>query len=144
MDTMKPKHAITFVVALLLSLTSTAQDKCTAQGQAEQFRIEREFSGKRPAKGDKAAELTWATNLQTALAAAAKRAEDCTRTGRPTVTPSATAKIDECLAGVRRRSDELNRRDQGRKLSLQEQTLRRSEDERLQDDYISCTKSPPR
>lgn len=141
---MKPTSAVFLLLAALLSLASTAQDKCTAQGQAEQRRIEQEFSAQRPAKGDKAAEQVWSKNLQASLAAAAKQAEECTRANTPKPSPAATAKVDECLAGVRRRGDELQQRYKGRTLTPQEQTALRGEEQRLHDEYMSCTrpKSP--
>lgn len=141
---MKPKHAILLVVALLLPLSSIAQDKCTTQGKAEQLRIEREFSAQRPARGDKDAELTWSKNLNAALAAAARRAEDCTRASRPAVQPAAAAKVEDCLAGVRRRGDELQQRYRGRTPTLQEQTTQRGEEQRLQDEYMACTRNTHR
>ena len=64
------------MLATLLPLMASAQDRCTAQYEAEQARIIREFSGQRPPKGDRDAEVTWSKNLNDALAASAKRAED--------------------------------------------------------------------
>ena len=141
---MKHKGAISLLLATLLPLISAAQDKCTAQGQAEQLRIEREFAAQRPARGDKAAEQIWSKNLHAALAAAAKQVEDCTRANTPKASPAATAKVDECLAGVRRRGDELQQRYKGRTLTFQEQTALRGEEQRLQDEYMSCTRTKSR
>jgi hypothetical protein len=138
---MKPQNAIFLLLAVLLPLVSAAQDKCTAQGQAEQLRIEREFMAQPPAKGDKAAEQIWAKNLHAALAAAAKQVEDCKRVNTPKPSPAATTKVDECLAGVRRRGDELQQRYKGRTLTFQEQTVLRAEEQRLQDEYMSCTRT---
>jgi hypothetical protein len=137
-------HAIPLIAALLLPLVSVGQDKCTEQGKAEQQSIEREFTAKRPAKGDKDAELTWSKNLYAALAASAKRAEDCTRANRPAATPAATAKLEECLADVRRRTDELQQRYRGRTPTLQEQKKQRDEEARLQDEYQACSKAARR
>ena len=141
---MNPKHALFVLVPLLFPLASTAQDKCTDMGRAEQVRIEKEFSAQRPARGDKDAEQAWSKHLHAALAAAAKRVEDCTRANKPAVPAAVAARIEECLAGVRRRGDELERRYRGRTLTLQEQTIRRGEEERLQDEYMSCTKRTTR
>ncbi len=132
-------HRITlFFLAALLPLAAAAQDKCTAQGAAEQDRIVREFSSRPPAKGDKDAELTWSRNLHAALAAAAKRAEDCTRSNRAAVPPAVAAKEQECIAGVSRRTDELNKRYRGRTLSTQEQVTRRSEEDHLLEERMAC------
>lgn len=141
---MKPHNAISLLLAILLPLASAAQDKCTAQGQAEQLRIEREFVAQRPEKGDKTAEQIWSKNLNAALAAAAKQVEDCTRASKPKPSPAATAKVDECLAGVRRRGDDLQQRYKGRTLTFQEQTTLRGEEQRLQDEYMSCTRTVAR
>jgi hypothetical protein len=141
---MKPQYPISILLAVLLPLVSAAQDKCTTQGQAEQLRIEREFMAQRPAKGDKTAEQAWSKNLHAALAAAAKQVEDCTRANTPKPSPAARAKVDECLAGVRRRGDELQQRYKGRTLTFQEQTTLRGEEQRLQDEYMSCTRTSPR
>jgi len=141
---MTPNNAIPLVLALLLPVVSVAQDKCTAQADAEQRRIERDFMAQRPAKGDTAAEVKWSNDLHAALAATAKRFEDCTRASTPKPSPAAGAKIDECVAGVRRRGDELQRRYSGRTLTFQEQTVRRGEEQRLQDEYMSCTKTTAR
>lgn len=143
-NVMPPKNATLLVLALLLPMVSTAQDQCTAQADAEQRRIERDFRAQRPAKGDMAAEVKWSNDLHAALAATAKRFEDCTRLSTPKPSPAATAKIDECLAGVRRRGDDLQRRYGGRTLTFQEQTVRRGEEQRLQDEYMSCTRTTPR
>ena len=133
------KHHITLsFLAVLLPLAATAQDTCTAQGQEDQDRILREFSSQRPARGDKDAELTWSKNLNAALAAAAKRAEDCARTNKPAVPAAAAAKEQECIAEVSRRTSELDKRYGGRTLSTQEQAARRSEESRLLEDRMSC------
>ncbi len=138
---MKPQNAVFLILAILLPPVIAAQDKCTSQGQAEQRRIEREFIAQRPAKGDTAAEQVWSKNLYAALAAAAKLAEDCTRASKPKPSPAATAKVNECLAAVDRRGDELQQRYKGRTLTFQEQTVLRSEEQRLQDEYTSCTRA---
>lgn len=137
---MKPQNAILSLLAILIPLVSAAQDKCTAQGQAEQRRIEREFMAQLPARGDTAAEQIWSKNLHAALAAAAKQVEDCTRANTPKPSPAATAKVDECLAAVRRRGDELQQRYKGRTLTFQEQTALRDAEQRLSDEYQSCTR----
>lgn len=128
------------ILVVLFPIAALAQDKCTEQGQAEQMRIQKDFTAQRPAKGDKEAELTWSKNLHAALAASAKRAEDCTRANKPPTAPAAAAKIDACLAGVRQKTDALHQRDRGRALTMQEQTARRAEEQGLQDEYMACTK----
>jgi len=132
------------VLALWVPLAGAAQDKCAAQAQAEQQRIERELTAQRPARGDKAAEQAWASKLHSELAAVASRFEACTRANTPKHTAAATAKMDDCLAGVRRRGDELRRQSSGRTLSLQEQTLLRDQERRLHDDYMACSRTTPR
>lgn len=141
---MKPRYTIPLLLALLIPLASAAQDKCAAQAQAEQLRIEREFTAQRPAKGDATAQQIWSKNLHAALSAAAKQAEDCTRANAPKPSSAATAKVDECLAAVRRRGDELQQRYKGRTLTVQEQAALRDEQQRLSDEYTSCTRKSPR
>lgn len=102
-------HIALPLLVVLLPLAANAQDKCTAQGEAEQNRIVREFSSRPPAKGDKNAELTWSKNLHAALAAAAKRAEDCARSNRAAIPPATAAKEGECIAGSNRRADEFEK-----------------------------------
>mgnify|MGYP002781121301 CR=1 FL=1 len=57
---------IAFFLVLLAPLAG-ADDRCTAQGRAEQARIERDFASKRPTRGDRDAEATWARNVDAAL-----------------------------------------------------------------------------
>ncbi len=132
-------HIMLSFLLALLPLAAIAQDKCTAQGQAEQDRIVREFSSQLPAKGDKDAELTWSRNLHAALAAAAKRAEDCTRSSRAAIPPAAAAKEQECIAGSNRRADEFEKRYRGRTLTAQEQSTKRAEEQRLIEERMSCS-----
>jgi len=131
-------HITLSLLAALLPLVASAQDECTAQGEAEQKRIVQEFSRQVPAKGDKDAELAWSKKLNAALEAAAKRAEDCTRSNRRAIPPATAAKEQECIAGVNRRTDDLDKRYRGRTLSAQEQATRRSEEDRLLEDRMSC------
>ena len=133
-------HHITLsLLVALLPLAANAQDKCTTQGEAEQNRIVREFSSQPPAKGDRDAELTWSKNLHAALAAAAKRAEDCVRSNRAAIPPATAAKEEACIAGNNRRTDEFDKRYRGRTLTAQEQAMRRIEEQRLIEERISCT-----
>jgi hypothetical protein len=126
------------MLAALLPLMASAQDTCTAQYEAEQARIVREFSGKRPPKGDRDAEVTWSKNLNAALAASAKRAEDCTRANRMPASPTSIAKEQECIAAVNHRLAELDKRYSGHSLNTQEQIARRTEQDRLMDDRMQC------
>lgn len=127
------------LLAALLPLAATAQDKCTVQGQVEQDRVVREYSGQRPAKGDREAELTWSRNMNSALAAAAKRAEECTRSSKPATPAAAAMKQEDCIAGAVRGVTDLEKRYQGRTLTSQEQATKRSEEQRLIEQRMSCT-----
>jgi hypothetical protein len=133
------KYILIFLFIAILPLAAKAQDNCTVQGEAEQNRIVREFLSRPPAKGEKDAEFTWSKNLNAALAAAAKRAEDCTRSNRSAIPPAAAAKEQECLAANNRQADEFQKRYGGRALTPQEQTTRRAEETRLMDERMSCT-----
>ncbi len=128
-----------FLLVALLPFAANAEDKCTTQGEAEQARIVREFSSRPPTRGNKDAELSWSRNLNAALEAAAKRAEDCTRSSRSTISPAAATKEQECLATNNRRADEFQKRYGARTLTPQEQATRRTEETRLIDERMSCT-----
>lgn len=137
-------RAATAFVLVLLSAHANAQDRCTAQGQAEQERIQREFVSNRPAKDDKDAQVTWARNLNAALAAAARRAEDCARAARQAEAPAIAARERECAARAIAQADELDKRYRGRSLSPQEQAARRSEEDRLLQERMSCIRGQGR
>lgn len=132
-------HGTLSILLFLLPLAAGAQDRCTAEGQVEQDRIVREFSGQPPARGDKDAEIAWSRRLHAALEANAKRAEDCVRANRAAIPPATAAKEAECIAGSIRRADEMVERYRGRTLTAQEQATRRAEEQRLHEERMSCT-----
>jgi hypothetical protein len=134
-----PDRSALILLLALLPLAASAEDKCRVQGEAEQDRIVREFSGQPPARGDKDAEITWSRNLHAALAANAMRAEDCVRANRAAISPAAAAKEMECISGINRRSGELATKYGGRTLTAQEQVTRRAEEQRLLEERMSCT-----
>lgn len=140
---MKIRATILLVLTLLSPLLS-AQDKCIAQGQAEQARIQREFASNRPAQGDRDAEVAWARNLHAALAIAARRAEDCARASRQTTAPAAAAREQECAAKANQQLAELQNKYRGKSMSTQEQIARRGEEERLLDDRMACIRGASR
>ena len=82
--------------------------------------------------------MTWSKNLNAALAASAKRAEDCTRANRKPASPTSIAKEQECIAAANHRLAELDKRYGGRSMSTQEQIARRTEEDRLVDDRMQC------
>ena len=136
---MSHRHAL-FAFFALWPVVATAQDRCTAQGQAEQDRIIREFNGQLPPKGNRDAEQAWSRKLHDALAAAARRAEDCARASRPPLTPAAAATQEACLVASNRAADELQKKYAGRTLSMPEQTARRAEEQRLIDERMACAR----
>lgn len=135
---MTHRFMLIFLTAIV-PLGATAQDQCTTQGQAEQDRIVREFSSQRPTRGDKDAELTWSRNLNQALAAAAARAEDCTRSSKAAIPSATVAKEQACIAESHRRAEEIDKRYRGRTLTAPEQATRRAEEQRLIEERMSCT-----
>lgn len=136
------RHHITLaILTILMPLAATAQNNCTAQGEAEQDRIVLDFSSQRPPQGDKDAALVWSKNLNAALAAAAKRAEECARGNRPA---TAAAKEQECAKQASSHADELEKKYRGRTLSSQEQAARRSEEDRLLERRMSCIRAAQR
>lgn len=128
------------VLAVLLPPSANAQDRCQAQGKAEQDQILREYSGRPPPQGDKAAQLEWSKRMHAALAASAARAEECSRAARrAAVTPAIAAKEQDCIAASNRRADELQAKYRGKTMSREEQAARRAEEERLLDDRMACS-----
>lgn len=132
------RHLALPILLAFAPLAATAQDKCTTQYDAEQARIVREFAAKAPQKGDRDAEVAWARNLDAALAASAKRAEDCTRASKPAPSPAMVANEKACMEAVSRRADELQKRYGARTMTTQEQIARRGEEDRLVEDRMAC------
>lgn len=145
MTTLVMKHCISLaLVATLVPLAATAQDTCDARGLAEQDQIQREFSRNRPPSGDKDAELAWAKNLDSALAAAANRAEDCGRANKKAKGPMAARNEQRCAAKASQQAEELNKKYRGRTLSTDEQAAKRSEENRLLEERVACMKNVER
>ncbi|MEN9865786.1 MAG: hypothetical protein RL748_1376 [Pseudomonadota bacterium] len=133
-----------FTILALLPLLANAQDKCTETGKAEQDQIQRDFSRKLPAKGDKQAEAAWAKDLHAALEASAKRAEDCTRASKRAAGPAFMAQEQACAVKASQQADELAKKYRGKTLSAQEQAERRKEEDRLLEERMSCLKGSKR
>lgn len=131
-------HITFFLLVVLLPLAASAQDKCYAQAETEQNRIVREFSSQPPSKNDRDAYLAWSKNMNSALAAAARRHEDCVRSNRAAIPPTTVAKEEECIAGSNRRAEEFDKRYRGRTLTAQEQATRRAEEQHLIEERMSC------
>jgi hypothetical protein len=131
------------LLALLVAGTAHAAEpraaqRCAAQLQAEQARIEREFARDRPAASDKAANDRWAKNLQVALHAAGRTAESCERQSQPAMTQDRRAVLEACISQVDKKLQEVDRRYAGRTLSREEQGGLREEHRALQDQRIAC------
>lgn len=139
---MKPQNATLLVLAILLPLVSASQDKCTAQADAEQRRIERDFgSASCQGRYGRSGEVV-------------ERSTCCTGCHCETVRRLHAGEHTETLACCHRE----NRRMPGRcsppwrrttapiqrpNSHVSEQTVRRGEEQRLQDEYMSCTRSTP-
>lgn len=116
----------------------TAVQRCAAQLQAEQARIERDFTRDRPPQSDKVAFERWSRNLHAALNAAGKAAESCERQSHPALTPERRTTLEACISRVSAKSEEVNRRFAGRTLSRDEQARLRAEQLELHDQRIAC------
>lgn len=130
-----------FAIICLLAMQpigSLAQHTCDSEADAAQSKIIRESSVNPPSKHDQAAYLAWSQNLNAALASVGKRHEECIRASRPAISPAEASRIDDCLAAVRRRGDELEQQYRGRTLTFQEQTAKRAKQQVLQDEYMAC------
>lgn len=136
-------RAVLLVATVLPSAAVLAQDRCMAQYQAEQMRIEREAAQQRPTKGDRAAEEKWAKSMHAALALAAKNAEQCQRDSKPPVAAAVLAKEQACIAALHRRMAELDQKYKGKSLSASEQMARRAEDDKLVEDRMKCSHRTP-
>lgn len=133
-----------FFLIALQPLGALAQHKCDSDAEAAQDRVVREFSVNPPSKHDQTAYLAWSQKLNAAMATVAKRHEECIRSSRPAMSPAEVSRIDDCLASVRRRGDEVATRYRGRTLTFQEQTTRRAEEQTLQDEYMACARTANR
>lgn len=130
---------LAIIVASLLPSFAIAQDRCMAEYQAEVGRIERDLARQVPTKGDKDGEIRWATKLHTALAAASKRSEECTRASKPTESPAAVEREQNCIALLSQRADEIAKRYGGGTLSRADQIARRGEEDRLIEERMACS-----
>jgi len=115
-----------------------AAQRCIAQLQAEQARIDRDFNRDRPPEADKVAFERWARNLQVALSAAGRAAESCERQSQPALTSERRSALEACISQVSAKSEEVNRRYAGRTLSRDEQSKLRAEQLELHDQRIAC------
>jgi hypothetical protein len=77
--------------------------------------------------------------MNSALAAAAKRAEECTRSNKPAISPAAAMKQQGCIARTARGATDLEKMYRGRTLTAQDQATLRAEEQRLLDERLSCT-----
>ncbi len=134
--------AMTLALFLAASATQGAQSeavqRCIAQLEADQARIERDFVRERPSRADKVAFDQWATRLHATLEAAGRAAEACERASQPALTPERRAALEACIANVSRKSEALDRQYAGRNLTFEEQTALRAARQELLDQRIAC------
>ena len=137
-----PLTLLLLLLLLATGLTQAAEPKaaqrCAVQLQAEQARIERDFTRERPPEADKTAMERWAKNLQAALNAAGRAAESCERQSQPVLPPERRSALETCIARVSAKSEEVSRRYSGRTLSREEQAKQRAEQQDLHDQRIAC------
>jgi hypothetical protein len=127
-----------FAVALAQSSGVYANQRCAAQLQAEQLRIERDFARDRPPKSDKVAFDRWANNMYAALYAAGEQAEACERESTPSLTPDRLKTLESCLARNSAQTDEVLRKHSSLKPTREEQARHRAELEELHQQRIAC------
>lgn len=120
------------------SAEAQAAQRCAAQLQFEQARIERDFSRERPPQSDRVAFERWSKNMHAALNAAGRSAEDCERQSQPALAPDRRSTLEACIARVTAKSDEVSRRYAGRTLSREEQSQVRAAQLDLHEQRIAC------
>ncbi|MBA4343345.1 MAG: hypothetical protein C0423_14510 [Methylibium sp.] len=132
-------------LVLVLLAAGTAQgaetqavQRCAAQLQSEQARIEQAFARERPPESDKVAFQRWARNLHAALNAAGRSAESCERQSQPAMATDRRSALEACISRVTAKSDEVNRRYAGRTLSREEQAQLRAAQLDLHEQRITC------
>lgn len=137
--------ALPLSLALLVAAAGTAQgaeplavQRCAAQLQSEQARIERDFARERPPESDRVAFERWSKNMHAALNAAGRSAEACERQSQPAMTPERRSTLETCISRVTTKSDEVNRRYSGRTLSREEQAQLRAAQLDLHEQRIAC------
>lgn len=127
-----------FAAALVQSSEVLANQRCAAQLQAEQLRIERDFARDRPAKSDKVAFERWTNNMHAALNAAGKQAEACERENTPPMSSERRKTLEGCLAKNSAKTDEVLRKYSRPNPTREEQAQQRAELEELHQQRIAC------
>lgn len=137
-----PLNLLMFVLLVMVGAAHGAEtaavQRCAAQLQAEQTRIERDFSRDRPPASDKAAYDRWAQNFHAALNAAGRAAESCERQSQPVMTPDRRAALDACLSKAASQLAQVDRQYAGRTPSLEDQAKMRAEYQALHEQRIAC------
>lgn len=129
-----------FAWIAVVCFPSWAQPACDARADAEVDAVTREFAARSPGKGTGPAQQVWARELHEALQSIAQRHEACRKATTPTPTAAQTQQLESCLDANRRQFDAMDKRYQGRTLSLQEQTQWRTEQQKLLDARNACTR----
>lgn len=136
---MHMKHPIVGVALALLAGAACAQAACDARAKAESEAVTRDFSARSPGKGTGPAQQEWAQGLHEALKAVEQRHAACRRANTAVPDAAQERQRDACLDANRRQFEVLDKRYQGRALSVQEQAQLRSEQQKLLDARGACT-----
>ncbi len=128
-----------FFLALLVAGNAMAQQDCDARAKTESDAVTRDFTARSPGKGTGAAQQAWAKELHDALEAVQLRHEACRRANRPAANSPQMQRMEACLDANRRQFDALDKRFQGRTLSVQEMSQQRTEQQKLLDERNACT-----
>lgn len=130
-----------------VSMPASDADPCTTAFDAEQARIERDFSA-RPPGPDRDAQVQWSKALHAAMEGAASRARKCQEDGRPKPGSATFQKglerEQQCSAKANAQLAELDQRYAGHTRSAAEQRTIRDAQARITDERMQCARSASR
>lgn len=144
---MKPLLSVFSLAPLILTtltgLATAADDpQCLAEYKAEEVRITREAERKaaaNPPGKDTGAQQRLMAEVHDGLKAAAERAERCNRARRPPPPADANQRMKQCADRADQQMMELRQRYAGQsKLSFEEQTTIRNEEDRIATARMDC------
>ena len=143
----KPLLSVLSLAPLILTalagpVTAADDPQCLAEYKAEEARITREAERKAaaiPPGNDTGAQQRLMAGVHDGLKAAAERAERCNRARRPPPPADASQRMKQCADRADQQMTELRQRYAGQsKLSFEEQTTIRSEENRIATARMDC------
>ncbi len=134
---------IPLILAAITGLATAADDpQCLAEYKAEEARITREAERKaatNPPGKDTGAQQRLMAEVHDGLKAAAERAERCNRARRPPPPADASQRMKQCADRADQQMAEVRQRYAGKsKLSFEEQTTIRNEEDRIATARMDC------